>query len=245
MLNGTTQDTCWDDVNVMTSDFVFNLTIVDTPGFGSIEAFKSMVSKLKMKSNVLDKFFLLLEPMPNGVNVNVERMLHTYQDAFGSTFWKNTILIVTKWNKLGSGTDSTLLSYTLKLNLHLVTKLQLNMIVPILYMDSIYNQSGCVKEMDILLQTDLVKKNKKYDLSQAKEVFQFKSPYQLKNYSESETNMFELVLLVSVLSLLLLLLTFLLVLLLSSFKAKALSLRKKSTVVPIIVTDATLLETFI
>ena len=97
-----TKSTCADSghwLGDVTSPMV---TVIDTPGFGEnftaeVSYIEEMVAKFKDDFKYINVFILVFQ-QGGRLSGALHDMLFLFEKMFGAEFWKNTILLASKWH---------------------------------------------------------------------------------------------------------------------------------------------------
>ena len=79
------------------------VTIIDTPGFGSVvaddqETIDNLINTLKDDIKYVHAFFIAFMSTDNRVTNCLQSMIHLFEKMFSKGFWNNVILETTWWS---------------------------------------------------------------------------------------------------------------------------------------------------
>merc|ERR1719229_883869 len=100
---GVTKATCADTGHWSGNPRNAEVTVIDTPGFGSDlvqeqQTIESLVEVLKTDIRWVHTFVIAFRQQDNRLTASLQGMISLFEKMFGSQFWQNTILEATHWH---------------------------------------------------------------------------------------------------------------------------------------------------
>ena len=101
--SGITKKTCPDSGHWLGLENNPEVTIIDTPGFGSVvaddqETTDNLINTLKDDIKYVHAFVDAFKSTDNRITNSLRSMIYLFEKMFGKGFWKNVILETTWWN---------------------------------------------------------------------------------------------------------------------------------------------------
>ena len=151
--SGTTKKTCPDSGHWLGLENNPEVTIIDTPGFGSVvaddqETTDNLINTLKDDIKYVHAFVDAFKSTDNRITNSLRSMIYLFEKMFGKGFWKNVILETTWWNfseeiednRQSEGITMETVTAQRNRNFQNDPKFSLNHNLPSVFIDSFYKK---------------------------------------------------------------------------------------------------------
>jgi hypothetical protein len=151
--SGITKKTCPDSGHWLGLENNPEVTIIDTPGFGSVvaddqETTDNLINTLKDDIKYVHAFVDAFKSTDNRITNSLRSMIYLFEKMFGKGFWKNVILETTWWNfseeiednRQSEGITMETVTAQRNRNFQNDPKFSLNHNLPSVFIDSFYKK---------------------------------------------------------------------------------------------------------
>jgi len=162
-----TRATCADRAYYLGNTSLPEVTVIDTPGFGSdrdqeMETIQNLVDTLKNEIQYIHMFVIAFKQSDLRMTYQLRSMLLLFEKMFGSHFWKNAVLEATWWNygdnsvriRQSAIPKITEESWTQTLNQELRRKLDVGYELPSVFIDTFFDPDNQYERDQFRINTD-------------------------------------------------------------------------------------------